>query len=112
MASNITEEEITHMDIKDLNRILKIQNISKNERTKIKGIRRKNKMKKYRRDSRIRTDPKKLQKVKLHLEQELLALAYEVVELRELKDYFISKHARLPDPDNDEDEYGEFVTVD
>ncbi|KAI6661774.1 hypothetical protein LOD99_9841 [Oopsacas minuta] len=106
----ITEKEITHLDIKDLNKILKIRNIPKCERREIKEIRRSNKMTKYRRDSRMRTDPKKLEEVKLDLQNELFALTYEVVELRQYMEYLISKQESYPDEDGYE--YEEFVIVD
>ncbi|KAI6646577.1 hypothetical protein LOD99_12698 [Oopsacas minuta] len=50
----LSSEEIVHLDIKDLNKILKDERISLTDQADIKKLRRKEKMKRYRRECRER----------------------------------------------------------
>ncbi|KAI6646814.1 hypothetical protein LOD99_9213 [Oopsacas minuta] len=110
MTSYMTEAEIVSLDIKDLNKKLKYKNVSKPEQQEIKKLRRKIKMKKYRKDSRMRkaTELERLLELRAILVDELICLEQEVVYLHSSKDHLI-KHSHSSDED---DEYGEFVVVD
>ncbi|KAI6659579.1 hypothetical protein LOD99_14503 [Oopsacas minuta] len=110
MTSNITEAEIVSLDIKELNKKLKYKNVSKPEQQELKKLRRKIKMNKYRRDSRMRktTELETLLELRALLLDELIGLEQEVVYLHNSKDHLI-KHIHSSDED---DEYGEFVVVD
>ena len=107
-TEEITEADIKSLNIKDLNKKLKQKNISKYEQTEIKKQRRKIKMKKYRKDSRMRkaTELEKLIEMRALLIDEYFGLNLEVIELR------TSKEMLLELTRDDDDEYGEFVVVD
>ena len=106
MASNIelfdvlTEDEILCLDIKELNKIFKTKNLTKREQLAIKAHRRKIKMKKYRKDSRMR---KPINRALLL--DEYLCLTLEVLYLQYYKAWLIEQLSS-------DDEYGEFVIVD
>ena len=80
----LSESDITCLDIKDLNKILKEEQVSKLERQDIKQQRRKNRMKTYRRDSRQRKakDEKSVMLTHAGLLAELAMLNQEVAQLR------------------------------
>ena len=101
----ITETTIIHLNIKDLNKILKQKNIPKYESIKIKRLRRKSRMKEYRRDSRMRKlTEQELMEKKESLQNELNGIRQEVSDL----------HRRLSGGLTrvDDGEYGEFLVVD
>lgn len=115
MASNtsynedITEAEIMGLNIKELNKKLKQNNVSKYEQQEIKKQRRKIKMKKYRRDSRMRkaTELERLIELKALLLDEFFGINQEVLYLRNSKELLCELMR-----DDDDDEYGEYVVVD
>ena len=104
----ITEAAIIHLNIKDLNKIIKQKNIPKYESMEIKRLRRKSRMKKYRRDSRMRksTEQERLMEEKESLQNELIGIRQEVSDLRNTV-YLFRGMTRV-----DDSEYGEFVVVD
>ena len=104
----ITEAEITGLNIRELNKKLKQNNVSKYEQQEIKKQRRKIKMKKYRRDSRMRraTDLEKLIELKALLRDEFVGINQEVIYLRSCKELLCELMR------DDDDEYGEYVVVD
>ena len=105
----ITDEDIKSLNIKELNKKLKQKNISKFDQVEIKKQRRKIKMKKYRKDSRMRkaTELDNLIEIRALLLDEYCGLNQEVVYLRISKE-LLCRQMR----DDDDDEYGEDVEVD
>ena len=104
----ITKAEITGLNIKELNIKLKQNNFSKNEQEVIKKQRRKIKMKKYRKDSRMRkaTELERLIELRALLLDELFGINQEVVYLRSSRE-LLSELMH-----DDDDEYGDYVVVD
>ena len=80
----LSESDIICLDIKDLNKILKEEQVSKLEQQDIKQQRRRNRMKTYRRDSRQRKarENESLLLTHANLLAELTMLKQEVTQLR------------------------------
>ena len=103
------DEEITLADIvglntKQLNRIFKIKNMSKYESIEIIKLRRKLKMRKYRKESRERQPTiKELTKKRDFLQDELRDIEQEIINLEKL----LHEPTRV-----DDSEYGQHVNVD
>ncbi|KAI6660070.1 hypothetical protein LOD99_14411 [Oopsacas minuta] len=106
---DFTEAEITGLDIKDLNKKLKLKNYSKQEQQAIKKQRRKIKMIKYRKDSRMRRSQNlnNLLELRALLLDEYIGLKLEVYNLQNAKDWLVEQTSS-----DEDDEYGGFVIVD
>ena len=80
----LSEADITGLDIKDLNQKLKEERVPKCEQQHIKKQRRRIKMKKYRKESRLRKakEYEILELERARLFEELSRLQREVVQLR------------------------------
>ena len=102
---NLTQEDISILNIKDLNKKLKQKQISKYEQHNIKKQRRNIKMKKYRKESRSRKTKiyQNLLEQRAQLWKELFKLNQEVTQLRSIKSYLNGKTQSNKD-NGDEDE--------
>ena len=100
----LSESDITCLNIKDLNKILKEEQVSKLEQQDIKQQRRRNRMKTYRRDSRQRKAKENESLLLTHasLLAELAMLKQEVTQLWNLRST-IMKQIVDPSEGSDED---------
>ena len=109
MEDILSESDITFLDIKELNKILKEEQVSKLEQQELKQQRRRNRMKTYRKDSRQRKAKEQESVILTHssLLAELAMLKQEVAQLRHKRSTIMKK---IIDTSEGSDE--EYIIVD
>ena len=105
-TQRLTQEDISSLNIKDLNKKLKQKQISKCEQQDIKKQRRNIKMKKYRKNSRFRKTKEyyTLLEERARLWTELFCLNQEVTQLKSFKSSIIAKGLDISEGDSQNDE--------
>ena len=105
-TQRLTQEDISSLNIKDLNKKLKQKQISKCEQQDIKKQRRNIKMKKYRKNSRFRKMKEyyTLLEERARLWTELFCFNQEVTQLKSLKSSIIAKGLDISEGDGQNDE--------